>query len=241
VGDLTGFAAAVYRRGIPFVQIPTTLLAAVDSSVGGKTAVNLAAGKNLAGAFWQPSLVICDPETHKTLKAEEYANGVAESIKHGVLFDAKLFAAHETGTFSADTARWIAVNVAHKRDIVLADERESGVRKLLNFGHTLGHAVERAGHYQIPHGAAVAIGMACICRLRGFAEITRLENTLQKNHLPTQCPYPRAQLAQFLAQDKKRQGGDITLVVPQKIGRAHLHTMPLADFQKELEAPDTMR
>jgi 3-dehydroquinate synthase len=236
VGDLTGFAAAVYHRGIPFAQIPTTLLAAVDASVGGKTAVNLRAGKNLAGAFWQPSMVLCDPQTHKTQSADEYANGLAESIKHGVLFDAELFAAHEEGTFSRDAAQWIARNVRHKKDIVAADERENGTRKLLNFGHTLGHAAELASGYKIAHGAAVAIGMALISRWCHFPEAERLEAVLRKNHLPTQSPYPITDLLAALEQDKKRRGGRITLVVPEKIGRCQLKSMPLSAFQAELAA-----
>ena len=231
VGDLTGFAAASYRRGIGYVQVPTTLLAAVDSSVGGKTGLNLAAGKNLAGAFWQPKLVICDVETHKTLPPEEYANGVAECLKHGVLFDEALFAALD----SQVTAAHIARNVELKRDIVLQDERDTGARQLLNFGHTLGHAIEQASGYSIPHGAAVAIGMVLESRLFCPQIVNRLCAALEQHNLPTTCPYSAQELFAALGQDKKRSGDAITLIAPQAIGQCELRTMSLMALKALLE------
>jgi len=232
-GDLTGFAAATYRRGIAFVQVPTTLLAAVDSSVGGKTGVNLAAGKNLAGAFWQPSLVITDTDTFKTLPRSEYANGMAECLKHGLLFDEALFAALEQGGGIAEVQ--IARNIELKRACVLADERDTGQRRMLNLGHTLGHAIEQASGYAIPHGAAVGLGMVMISKAFCPGIVDRLCAALEKNHLPTRCEYSVQELFSALEQDKKRAGKDITIVVPLEIGRCELRTMPVNELKGLLE------
>lgn len=233
VGDLTGFAAATYRRGIPFVQIPTTLLAAVDSSVGGKTGVNLATGKNLAGAFWQPSLVITDISTFDTLPQEEYSNGMAECLKHGLLFDEALFASLERG--GGITEAQIARNVELKRACVLADERDTGRRRMLNLGHTLGHAIEQVSGYTTPHGEAVALGMVMMARAFCPAIVERLCAALEKNYLPTRCEYSVQELFSALEQDKKRAGGDITIVVPLEIGRCELRTMPVNELKHLLE------
>jgi len=232
-GDLTGFAAATYRRGIAFAQIPTTLLAAVDSSVGGKTGVNLSAGKNLAGAFWQPGLVITDIGTFDTLPPEEYANGMAECLKHGVLFDEDLFAALEHG--DPVSAAQIARNVELKRNVVVGDERDSGERRKLNLGHTLGHAFEQVSGYTIPHGAAVGLGMLMMARVFCPAIADRLSAALEKNNLPTKCDFSVQELFSALEQDKKRAGGDITIVVPLEIGRCELRTMPMEALRKLLE------
>ena len=232
-GDLTGFAAATYRRGVPFVQVPTTLLAAVDSSVGGKTGVNLPAGKNLAGAFWQPSLVVTDTSTFATLPPEEYANGMAECLKHGVLFDEALFASLEHG--GPVTAEQVARNVELKRACVLADERDTGRRRLLNLGHTLGHAIEQASGYAVPHGAAVGLGMAMMARVFCPAIEARLYAALERNHLPTRCEYSVQELFSALEQDKKRTGKDITIVVPLEIGRCELRTIPIEELKRLLE------
>jgi len=233
VGDLTGFAAATYRRGISFVQVATTLLAAVDSSVGGKTGVNLSAGKNLAGAFWQPGLVVTDTNTFATLPAEEYANGKAECLKHGLLFDKALFASLEHG--GPVTAEQVARNVELKRACVLADERDCGQRRLLNLGHTLGHAIEQVSGYEIPHGAAVGLGMAMMARAFCPAIADRLCAALERNHLPTRCEYSVYELFSALEQDKKRAGENITIVVPLEIGRCELRTMPIEELKRLLE------
>ena len=232
-GDLTGFAAATYRRGIPFVQIPTTLLAAVDASVGGKTGVNLPAGKNLAGAFWQPSLVITDISTFATLPPAEYANGMAECLKHGVLFDEALFASLESGGPVSEAQ--IARNVELKRACVLADERDAGERRKLNFGHTLGHAVEQVSGYTIPHGAAVGLGMLMMARAFCPEIADRLRAALEKNNLPTRCEYPVRDLFAALEQDKKRAGSDITIAVPLAVGHCELRTLPVETLKKLLE------
>ncbi|MDR1927097.1 MAG: 3-dehydroquinate synthase [Oscillospiraceae bacterium] len=240
VGDVAGFAAAIYRRGLRYIQLPTTLLAAVDSSVGGKTAVNLRVGKNLAGAFWQPSLVLCDPLTHRSLPPEIYADGVAECLKYGVLFDETLFAAMEGGCLFTLREKEIARCVGFKRDVVARDEHDIGERRLLNLGHTLGHAIEQISGFAISHGAAVGLGMALITRLaqrQGWCAdiLPRLCAALEHNQLPTECRYPMAALTNALRQDKKRVGDKLTLVVPQRIGNCRLKTLPLEEFQAMLE------
>ncbi|MCL2447179.1 MAG: 3-dehydroquinate synthase [Oscillospiraceae bacterium] len=233
VGDLTGFAAATYRRGIACVQMPTTLLAAVDSSVGGKTGLNLPAGKNLVGAFWQPSMVICDTQTHATLPPEEYANGVAECLKYGVLWDAELFNALAQG--SKVTTEQIARCVALKRDVVVGDEHDTGARRLLNLGHTLGHAIEQVSGYTIPHGAAVGIGMALMCKAFCPAIYDEVCAALRANHLPTRCDFTVSELFEALSRDKKRAGDDITIIVPLRVGQCELRSLPLSSFKAQLE------
>ncbi|MFR1232834.1 MAG: 3-dehydroquinate synthase family protein [Evtepia gabavorous] len=164
MGDLAGFAAATFLRGIGFLQLPTTLLAAVDSSVGGKTAIDLTNGKNLAGAFYQPQAVLCDLDTLDTLPAEVFADGCAEVIKYGMIGDPALLARLETVDFRADPEELVARCVAQKRDLVEQDEFDTGARQLLNLGHTLGHGVEACSGYTVSHGRAVAIGMTLVTR-----------------------------------------------------------------------------
>jgi 3-dehydroquinate synthase len=232
-GDLAGFAAACYMRGIRFVQIPTTLLAAVDSSVGGKTGVNLAAGKNLAGAFWQPQLVLCDPQTFQTLPEAVFSDGIAEAIKCAVLKDPELFEILESKTF--DVQEVIRRCVFIKASIVEEDEKETGVRALLNFGHTVAHAVEKCSGYAISHGKAVAIGMAVVSKGAEKQNITdgefvdRLTDLLKLHKLPVQCDCSTELVLEKLVSDKKRRGNEITLVLPKKIGECILKTMAVTD------------
>jgi 3-dehydroquinate synthase len=228
-GDLTGFAAAVYLRGVNFVQVPTTLLAMVDASVGGKTAVNLEAGKNLAGAFHQPSLVVIDPDVLSTLPQEVRADGVAEAIKCGVIGDPTLFDLLAGGYDPENAETVIARCVALKRDLVEADERDNGARQLLNFGHTVGHALEKASGYEISHGRAVAIGMLVEARgaeVAGFAEGSvsePIQRALISNHLPAACPFPAEELLETTLRDKKVRSGRIALALPREIGRCELY------------------
>ncbi len=236
VGDLAGFAAATYLRGIPFIQIPTTLLAAVDSSVGGKTAVDLAAGKNLCGAFWQPELVLCDYALLDTLPDEIFSDGMAEVIKYGVIQDAALFRRlHEP--VRTDPEDVIAACVSIKRDVVEADERDKGMRALLNFGHTAAHGIELCSHYQISHGRAVAQGMviasrgACRLGLCGEDVVRSLCVLLARYNLPTRCDFSPAQLAQAALSDKKRSGDSITLIVPEEIGRCVPYPIPVSHLE----------
>lgn len=230
-GDLTGFAAAVYMRGIPYVQAPTTLLAAVDSSVGGKTAVDLPAGKNLMGAFWQPRLVLCDTELQKTLPDAVFTDGCAEVIKTAVLFDRSLFdrLAREGKAF--DREEVITRCVTHKRNIVAEDEFDTGRRGLLNLGHTLGHAVEACSDFTLSHGQAVAIGTATVARAAAKAGFcapelpARITALLKAFGLPTETDIPIRRLMEPMLSDKKRSGSTVTVIVPEEIGRCALRPM----------------
>ena len=236
VGDLCGFAAAVYLRGIRYVQIPTTLLAAVDSSVGGKTAVDLRAGKNLAGAFHQPSLVLCDPEALSTLRPEVFADGCAEVIKYGVICDRPFFDRLCETEISAWTEEVIAACVIHKSRLVAEDEFDRGSRQLLNLGHTAGHAVELCSDLTVSHGSAVAIGTVLVTRaavrlgLCPEADLDRLTALLTRTGLPTECPYSAEALAKIATADKKRSGDTVTLVLPHGIGDCRLHRIPVSEL-----------
>lgn len=236
VGDMAGFAAACYLRGIRYVQLPTTLLSAVDSSVGGKTAIDLNAGKNLAGAFLQPAAVLCDTGCLNSLPRWVFADGAAEAIKTGVLSDEGLFSLFEDGTLTAAPAEVIARCVRYKAGVVERDEKEQGERRLLNLGHTVGHAIEKCSQFAIPHGHAVAAGLAIIARSAerlGWTEAPlaeRIAACLAKNGLPTDTAYPPEALAQAALADKKRAGGDITLVIPQRIGKCALRKMPVTEL-----------
>ncbi|MFT9057310.1 MAG: 3-dehydroquinate synthase [Ethanoligenens sp.] len=238
VGDAAGFAAATYMRGVDFIQVPTTLLAQVDSSVGGKTAVDLPEGKNLAGAFWQPRMVICDPDVLHTLDAENIACGMGEIVKHACIRSQPLYdQLVACDDLPAALPAIIAENVKIKRDVVEHDEREKGERMLLNFGHTLGHAVEKCLHYNgISHGAAVAVGMHLITRyaekngLTPVGTVTQIDTLLTKYHLPIDCPLPLTNVVHAAQNDKKRAGGNINLVLLHGIGDAFVHTLPIADL-----------
>lgn len=237
-GDLTGFAAAVYLRGIDYVQVPTTFLAAVDSSVGGKTAVNLTAGKNLAGAFKQPLGVLCDCDTFRTLPPDTFANGTAEAIKSGMLADEALVALFEAegGLDAAALPAAVARCVKIKGAVVAEDEFETGRRQLLNFGHTIGHAVERCSHFAVEHGHAVAIGMAIISRAAGRMGLcepsvaTRLCAALRQNGLPTATEFSVDELVDAALHDKKRSGNKVTLVLPVTVGECRLQPIPLTQL-----------
>ena len=235
-GDMAGFAAASYLRGIRCVQMPTTLLSAVDSSVGGKTAIDLKAGKNLAGAFLQPTAVLCDTDCLSTLPADVFADGAAEAIKTGVLSDESLFSLFETGHLETAPAEVIARCVAYKAGVVERDEKEQNERRLLNLGHTIGHAIEKCSSYTIPHGHAVAAGLAIIARAAerlGWTQepiAERIAACLAKNGLPTNTDYSAEALAHAASADKKRAGSDITLVIPKKIGVCELKKVPVTEL-----------
>lgn len=240
-GDMTGLAASLYLRGIPFVQVPTTLLAAVDSSVGGKTAVNLAAGKNLAGAFYQPSLVLCDTDTLSTLPACEFANGMAEVIKYGVIFDKDLFDKVQGGDVKSDIEKIIARCVELKRDVVAKDEFDKGDRQLLNFGHTMAHSIEKCSNFEIPHGSAVAIGMVIAAKASAALGWSKEDCTNaiieanKNNNLPCECAYAPKDLADAALSDKKRTGGTLNFVVPEVMGSCILKKIPVEDLYKIAE------
>jgi 3-dehydroquinate synthase len=235
VGDLAGFVAATYLRGVPFVQVPTTLLAQVDSSVGGKVGVNLKAGKNLVGAFHQPRLVLCDLDTLGTLPEREYRAGLAEVIKYGIIYDADFFARLESNlpkimqremkTLAAIIARCCEI----KAEVVGQDETEGGLRAILNFGHTIGHAIENiSGYGKYLHGEAISIGQVAAAELSAsvlkfpMQDVARIRNLLQRAGLPTQLSLNIAQRKKLFAAmslDKKVSGGEVKFVLAGQIGK----------------------
>ena len=242
VGDLTGFAAATYQRGIRFVQVPTTVLAAVDSSVGGKTAIDLPAGKNLAGAFCQPSLVLCDIDCLATLPDDIFRDGCAEIIKTAILFDEKLFMELIRDGLKFDRERVIAACVRHKRDIVVADEFDRGQRNLLNLGHTFGHAVETLSDFTLSHGKAVAIGTAMAARAAvslGLADqgtATRIMWLLERFGLPIFTHHSAEALADAALSDKKRTGDTVKLILPKSVGECTIVPTPVSELKSIIQA-----
>lgn len=243
VGDVTGFAASIYLRGINVVQVPTTLLAQVDSSVGGKTGVNHAAGKNLIGTFYQPRLVIVDPDLLDTLPAREYRSGLYEAVKYGVIRDAGLFrmfeeslddiSARDPGTLEELVWRCLAI----KADVVSADEREGNLRRILNFGHTVGHGIEAAlGYQRLKHGEAVAYGMIAATRLARELDLltsrsaNRIESVvLSIGRLPTIGGLSASAVIEAMSHDKKVRRGVLHFVLPTRIGRVRIETeIPLS-------------
>ena len=235
VGDLAGFVAATYLRGLPFVQVPTSLLAQVDSSVGGKTGVNLEAGKNLVGAFYQPQLVLCDLDALKTLPEREFISGFAEVIKYGIIYDARLIAQLErnlarllqrdTGALAAVIARCCQI----KADVVGQDETETGLRAILNFGHTIGHAIENSSGYgKYLHGEAISIGQVAAAKLSrqilrlSSGEVARIEKIFVQAGLPVTIRLNASREEKLFAAmklDKKVSGGEIKFVLAEKIGK----------------------
>ena len=248
IGDISGFVAAIYHRGIPHFQIPTTLLAMVDSSIGGKTGVDTLHGKNLIGAFHHPSLVIDDIDVLKTLPRREFNQGFAEIIKHAIIADAKMFGTlrHWKAADAAALQRLIRRNIEIKAKIVAKDERDqTGKRALLNFGHTVGHAIERAGNFkQFLHGEALSLGIIAACTIStkkvGLPADQRdaIVDLLEKFKLPIKLPmnFPRRKIFDALKVDKKFQSGKVRFVVTPKIGVARLtSTVTLSDIREAVE------
>jgi 3-dehydroquinate synthase len=251
VGDLAGFVAAGYLRGISFVQVPTTLLAQVDSSVGGKVGVNLTAGKNLVGAFYQPRLVLCDLDTLTSLPRREYRAGLAEVIKYGIIYDAGLFGRlerdlrkllrREPKTLAAIVARCCEI----KAEVVRQDEHEGGLRAILNFGHTVGHALEAISHYgKYLHGEAISIGQVAAAKLSAetlglpAADVERITELFRRAGLPTSVRLSASQKKKLFAAmnlDKKVVGGEIKFVLARKIGSVEFgQKVPTASIEKAL-------
>ena len=241
VGDITGFASATYLRGISYIQVPTTLLAMVDSSVGGKTAIDLAAGKNLVGAFNQPALVLCDIDALNSLPKDIFRDGCAEVIKYGVLYDSDLFAHLKQNGLNFDRETVIWRCVALNRDVVMEDEFDTGARQKLNLGHTFGHAVEKESNFSISHGQAVAIGMAmaakAACKNKLCQEDTVIDilAVLDRFHLPCSTEYSAATLYTAALSDKKRSGGTVNLIIPERIGSCIIYPVPISALQSFIE------
>ncbi len=239
VGDLAGYATATYLRGMDFIQIPTTLLAQIDSSVGGKTGIDIASGKNLVGAFWQPRLVLCDTDTLSTLSEEIFADGMAEAIKYGAIKDRALFEQIAQGNIKEHLADMIARCVQIKADVVKNDEFDTGERMLLNFGHTFGHSIEKHYHFsRYTHGSAVAIGMVKISRLAESYGITPpgtaklLEDCCKAYSLPTEDDIPDDKLIEGCLNDKKRAGGTLRLILLRDMGDAFIEPVSIDDFKR---------
>ncbi len=234
VGDITGFAAASFLRGISFVQVPTTLLSAVDSSVGGKTAINLTSGKNLAGAFYQPTLVLCDTDIIKELPENIFADGMAEVIKYGALGSEKVLDLCLCGA-KENISEIISECIRIKRDIVSKDEFDTGIRGLLNLGHTPAHGIEKLSDFKISHGQAVAIGMCLMARAAertGMCDAgisAEIEKLCKMYNLPTESPFPAKELSEVAMSDKKRSGDTITLVLTKSRGKSILHKAEVSE------------
>ena len=246
VGDLAGFAAATLLRGVNYVQIPTTLLAQVDSSVGGKVAVDLQAGKNLAGAFWQPSLVLIDPDCLSTLSDRTFSDGMAEVIKYGCIRDRAFFDLLDACGGRAGVMERIEEVIYTccdiKRKVVLADERDTGERMVLNFGHTIGHAFELAGNYETwTHGQGVAAGMNWAAQIGVGLGVTPdivepIQTILEKYNLPVDIPCPWDTLTNAVLRDKKNLGGKINLIVLESLGHAVPYPVTFDQLLEQLEA-----
>ena len=242
LGDTAGFAAASYLRGVPLVQIPTTLLAMVDSSVGGKTGVDLPEGKNLVGAFKQPEMVVVDAGVLATLPDAEFRAGLAEVVKHGIIDDTELFAALEADAYELTWLLQRAISV--KIRVVQEDPFEQGRRAVLNLGHTFGHAFERLSNFELRHGFGVAIGMACAARLAthlGYCAgdtTERIITLLEKLRLPTTVPsYLADEVWAAMATDKKRQGNQLRFILPRAVGDVDIFPdVPKADVKSILES-----
>lgn len=240
-GDMAGFAAAIYARGIDYVQIPTTLLAAVDSSVGGKTAVDLTHGKNLCGAFHQPIAVLCDTDTLSTLKEINIQDGLAEMLKYGIICDRVLF--DKVKNYKEHNIEdLIARCVEIKRDIVTGDEFDRGQRMLLNLGHTVGHAVEAASNFKITHGHGVAIGTAIISRaarardMLSRGDLDEIMSALEKCGLPTKTDIDADTLFGLTLSDKKSSGDYINLIIPREIGECEICRTERSDVKDIIKA-----
>lgn len=235
VGDMAGFAAATYLRGIKYIQIPTTLLAQVDSSVGGKTGIDLPFGKNLVGAFCQPEAVIADISTLKTLPEIQVSCGMSEVIKSGFIRDESLVDLLETSTdFQKDLEQFIIKSVNVKKEVVEEDEFEKHLRMILNFGHTLGHSIEKLmGFKGITHGQAVALGMCCITKNKDI--LNRLVNILEKYNLYTKTDISVKSMIDAACNDKKAVNGGINIVVVEEIGKAEIKKISFEEFYKLYE------
>ncbi len=242
IGDISGFSAATYLRGISYIQVPTSLLAMVDSSVGGKTAIDLPAGKNLAGAFYQPDLVICDLNVLNALPESVFRDGCAEVIKYGILFDAALFDHLTDKALAFDRGYVIPRCIELKRDIVEEDEYEQGSRKLLNLGHTIGHGIEKLSNYQTTHGCAVSAGMAIVTRVSAANGLctddtaNRIYQILDRFSLPVNTEYSAEALYTAALSDKKATSDSIALVLPHSIGRCNIHNVPICELASMIKS-----
>ena len=234
-GDLAGFAASIYLRGITVIQMPTTLLSAVDSSVGGKTGVDLPVGKNLVGAFWQPSLVVCDTSVIEKLPKEIFSQGMAEVIKYGILVDKDFFNRIKEKTISLEEIIYKCVKI--KAEIVETDEFDNGKRQLLNLGHTFGHAIEYLSAFSLSHGQAIAIGIIKASEFSnkigyGNVDVDLIKETLRLFDLPITSNYSNEEIFEALLNDKKIRGKEISLILPKEIGNTQIYKIDTEKFKE---------
>ena len=232
VGDLAGFVAATYMRGIDFIQIPTTTLSQIDSSIGGKVAINVDGIKNCVGAFWQPKLVLIDPEVLSTLPKRHFNNGLVEALKAGCIQDAELFQLFEEGDIEQQLEQILLRSLMMKKHVVEEDETEQGLRKILNYGHTIGHAIESCCMPQYYHGEAVGLGMLMICEDGTIRN--RIKNCLNRLECPTEFRFNTEELYEVLTMDKKAGKDTISVVVVDKIGEARTETRSFAQMKELL-------
>lgn len=241
-GDLTGFVAATFLRGISFIQVPTTVLAMVDSSVGGKTAIDLPAGKNLAGCFYQPELVLCDIDVLQSLPQTVFREGCAEIIKYGILYDPVLFEHLKENGLEFDQSYVISRCVELKRDVVAEDEFDRGNRQKLNLGHTVGHGIEACSNYTVSHGQAVATGIGIVTRAASSMGICKDEDrqkilyVIDLFGLPCHTSYNAEELYCTALSDKKRSGNTVNLIVPNTIGLCQILPVPTDNLKSFIEA-----
>ncbi len=237
VGDMAGFVAATYMRGIPYVQIPTTYMAAIDASIGGKTGINLLSGKNLTGAYWQPSLVICDYKTFDSLPAEKLRDGIAEAVKCAVVAEDSLITPIKEHNYEYVIERCVSI----KKSVVEVDECDKGLRQILNFGHTIGHGLEKLSAFSISHGQAVAKGMVVEARAAyklGLTDVDisgDLEKILSELGFNLSIDYSLEELYHYALMDKKISGDKITMVIPETIGKCRLQKISLSELRKFIE------
>ena len=242
VGDLAGFAASIYMRGIDFINCPTSTLSMVDSSIGGKTAVDLDETKNIAGSFWQPKLVIVDPDVLATLPRRHYINGLAEALKGGILADPELFAIFESGDIDAQINEIIYRSLRFKKNIVEQDEKEKGMRKALNFGHTIGHGIEATKGIKgrrtvgLYHGECVALGMLPMIESKALQK--RVRGVYRRLGLPTRTAYDKEKVLAEMLHDKKAQGGQITIIKVPGLGCWRAETIPVEGLRPLLGMED---
>ena len=231
IGDLAGFVAASYMRGIDFYNVPTTVLASVDSSIGGKTAVNFRGVKNIVGAFYQPKKVLIDPDVFKTLPKRQISNGLSEAVKMSLTFDKELFEYFEKGVDNNDLTEIIYKSLDIKRKVVEADEKENGLRKVLNFGHTLGHGIEVSSGGKLLHGESVALGMLRMCSDHVRERLTKV---LKMLNLPTEFDFDREKALNAISHDKKSNGATISTIFVEEVGKYEIREMTLDELKKRL-------
>lgn len=238
VGDIAGFVAATYMRGIPYIQIPTTYLAAVDSAVGGKTGVNLLGGKNLAGAFWQPALVLCDCKTLDSLPPEQMREGIAEAVKSAAVSEATLLPHIQNEDFAYVIERCVSI----KKSVVEADERDKGLRQLLHFGHTIGHGIEKLSSFYVSHGQAIAKGMVAEAKAAYALGLTETDISGELSEILTgfgfdvSVKYPPEDLYHYALMDKKISGDKVTLIIPEVMGKCRLQKISLSELETFIRA-----